>query len=78
MDDFPATPEHNKKLREILLSKRPDWKGKLWIYPESVSVRGIGVVYGTRWWADRQNGFTPEKEAAELIPEFEDAEENPT
>jgi hypothetical protein len=32
-------------LRDVLLAARPEWDGRIWIYKQSVTVRGIGNVW---------------------------------
>ena len=34
-----------QKLREQLLTAKPEWRGRLWINRYSVTVRGLGTAY---------------------------------
>ena len=33
-----------KELKERILSMRPDWKGRIWLNRESITVRGCGSI----------------------------------
>ena len=64
------TKRHNKAVKRRLLKVHPEWKGRIWFFEETVTVRGIGNVWGTR--CDVDDYACPEKEARWLLEAFSD------
>jgi len=40
-----ADQQFDEQLRGLLLNAHPEWRGKIWIYKDSVTVRGVGSVF---------------------------------
>lgn len=59
-----------EELRELLVKHCPRWKGRIWIYPYSVRLAGVG----TTWWRD--DSVPVEKEAEWFADEFKILEEH--
>ena len=53
-------------LRALLLAAHPEWKGKIWIYPDCVVVRGLGSVW------PRYQEIPVKDQASYLLDYFDD------
>jgi hypothetical protein len=62
-----ARAAHRARLRKLLLDAHPEWRGRLWINKESVTVRGLGCA-----WVYPGDTWTPEHEARNVLFEFDD------
>jgi len=67
---------HRARLRKLLLDAHPEWRGRLWINKESVTVRGLGCAWvypgPARPWVYPGDTWTPEHEARNVLFEFDD------
>jgi hypothetical protein len=70
------TPEHNAAVKRILLKAHPDWRGRIWFFKNSVTVRGIANVWGGRPHHNPLFDNSAEAEARNLLAELEWCIEN--